>query len=123
MSAANSHKMAWKWLRLAGLSIALLAAGCRPVQSTAPATAIIPPEAVVGLTAPVSAGAVAVDPSGEHLAAVNPDSGSVTLIDGPAQAGSNGAGPASREVPVGANPRAVAFTPDGTLALATVYSS
>src|SRR5262245_23867764 len=123
MSTAGGGKMRWKSLCFPGLSLVLLAAGCRAVQSTGPATAIIPPEAVLGLTAPVSAGAVAIDPSGEHLAAVNPDSGSVTLIDALVQASSTGAAPISREVPVGTNPRTVAFSPDGTLALVTVYGS
>jgi YVTN family beta-propeller protein len=73
----------------------------------------------VPLVAPVSAAAVAVDASGAHLAAVNPDSGSITLIDHPSQ----GLQAAGREVPVGADPRTVSFTPDGVWVLVTNYGS
>ena len=64
------------------------------------------------LSGPVSSSAVAVSPNGELVAAVDPDSGTVTLIN-----------PFSleivREVPVGEDPRTLVFTPDSKLLLVT----
>lgn len=105
------------------LAAGLMLTACRPAQGLAPATALILPEPVAGLAAPASASAVALDPSGQHLAAVNPDSGTITLIEAPEQANLSGAAPASREVQVGAEPRTLAFTPDGTLVLVAVSGS
>ncbi len=79
------------------LVFALLAA----CQAAPPPTRPAPP-----LAGPVSAGAVAVDPTGLRLAAVNPDSGSVTLLlldPLTVQA----------EIATGADPRTLSFTPDG----------
>ncbi len=83
------------------------------------ATANIPPEVVTALAAAVSASAIAIDPSGQHLAAINPDSGSISLVDGLGQ----GIPGASREVRVGADPRTLSFTPDGAQVLVADYGS
>ena len=95
----------------------LLLAGCRvtagPGLAPAIAKAPAPPVGLRALAAPVSASAVAVDASGERLAAVNPDSGSVTLVDGIQP----GATTRSREVRVGTDPRTLSFTPDGARVL------
>jgi len=76
---------------------ALLAA-CQPkLYSATPAAP---------LAGPVSAGAVAIDPAGRRLAAVNPDSGSVTLVTlDPLTV--------QAEIATGADPRTLSFTPDG----------
>src|SRR5689334_21361318 len=107
MLAGIGLKLSQKWsgrLGRACLAAAMAClAGCRaptPAQ-TAPATAL------PTLAAPVSAAAVAVDASGTRLAAVNPDSGSVTLVDLPGLA-------VRAEVSVGTDPRTLAFTPDGS---------
>ncbi|MBN2469146.1 MAG: hypothetical protein JXN59_00370 [Anaerolineae bacterium] len=51
--------------------------------------------------------------AGDLLVTANPDSGSVTLV-------SRAAGAVLAEIPVGADPRAVAITPDGARALVTL---
>src|SRR5258708_30651314 len=110
---ANALKSARSALLLAGW----LLAACRSPLISAPASALMPPATVANLVAPVSASAVAVDPTGQHLAAVNPDSGTISLIDGLSRGTPN----ASREVAVGPGPRTLAFTPDGALVLVAVY--
>src|SRR5438067_25321 len=110
---------AWKTARFALLAAGLFLARCQPAALSAPATAAIAPEAVANLLAPVSASAVAIDPTGEHLAAVNPDSGTISLVDGL----TNDTPSVSREVPVGADPRTLSFTPDGSLLLVAAYGS
>src|SRR5258708_26824893 len=117
MSKAHRPTIAWKFAKSALLAAGLLRASCRPVLFGAPAAASVPPQ--VNIAAPVSASAVAIDPTGEHLAAVNPDSGTISLIDGLSQ----GAPSAGREVPVGADPRPLSFTADGTVLLVAAYGS
>lgn len=65
-----------------------------------------PPRPSEPLPGPVSAGAVALDPAGVRLAAVNPDSGSITLVDLATLT-------VLAETPTGADPRTLSFTPDG----------
>ncbi len=70
-------------------------------------------------TAPIkstSASAVSLSPSGDLLIAVNPDSGSVSLVD-PAELVKLG------EVSVGIDPRTVAFSPDGSAAYVSNFGS
>ena len=83
MSEAYRPTIAWKIAKSALLAAGLLLASCGPVLFGAPAAATVLPQA--NLAAPVSASAVAIDPTGEHLAAVNPDSGTISLIDGLSQ--------------------------------------
>src|SRR5437868_2137151 len=108
-----------KCLNPALLVLGLALASCRPGSNQALATNDTPPALVAGLGAPISAAAVAIDPSGQHLAAVNPDSGSITLIDGLGQPSFG----AARELAVGADPRTLSFTPDGTQVLVAAYGS
>ncbi len=121
MNGCRERQILSKSLKIGLLAAGWLLAACRAAPNTPPATAIIPPEALAGLASPANASAVAVDPSGQHLAAVNPDSESITLIETPASA--SGAAPASHEVTVGAEPRTLAFTPDGALVLVAVYGA
>jgi YVTN family beta-propeller protein len=76
----------------------LLAAGCGRAPAPAPPA--------VALTRPVSSAALAVSPDGATLAAVNPDSDSVTLLDAATLA-------VRAELGVGADPRTLSFTPGG----------
>ena len=64
----------------------------------------------------VSSSAVAVTPDGRLVAAVNPDSNSITLVDATTLA-------VLAEIPVGNNPRSLSFTPDSQKALVTNYAS
>ena len=80
-------------------------------------TATMPPQATVqpsqqALSGPVSSSAVAVSPDGRLIAAVNPDSGTVTLVDAESLE-------IIREVAVGDDPRTLVFTPDSKLVLVT----
>ncbi len=111
--------MRWKSVKSALFAAGLFLAGCRPALVTAPTAGVVTPKAVTNLLAPVSSSAVALDPTGQHLAAVNPDSGTITLIDGLDQ----GMAGASREVRVGTDPHTLSFTPDGTLVLVANYGS
>jgi YVTN family beta-propeller protein len=119
MSSVRGPRISQNRLKFTLLAAGLVLSSCRPVRVSTPATAIIPPEAVATLSAPVSASAIAIDPSGQHLAAVNPDSGSISLVDGLGQ----GTPSVSREVRVGADPRTLSFTPDGVQVLAADYGS
>jgi DNA-binding beta-propeller fold protein YncE len=97
-----------EWLVRACLAVTIAClAGCR-APATDKATA------VTALAASVSAAAVAVDAGGDTLAAVNPDSNSVTLVDLPGLA-------VRAEVRVGADPRTLSFTPDGSRLLVANY--
>src|SRR5690349_11504033 len=87
----------WPWAAILAFCVWL---GACQGQPTPPPTTSAP------LPGPVSAGAVAVDPTGARLAAVNPDSGSVTLVDLATLT-------VQAEVPTGADPRTLSFTPDG----------
>lgn len=87
---------------LALLAAAGLLSAC--LAPTPPARTVEP------LPAPVSASAVAVSPDGARLAAVNPDSDSITLVALPDLT-------LLAEVPVGDDPRTLAFTPDGARVL------
>ena len=96
---------------IAALVWALLACGS---QETPPAT---PPALAPMLlpttelpSGPVSSSAVAVSPNGALVAAVNPDSDSITLVD------AIGLKPI-KEISVGDEPRTLAFTPDSRLVL------
>src|SRR5205085_9543835 len=104
-------KLGRKWpgmvLRGGLAAVFLGLAGCR-------APAPMPPAAVALLRAPVSAAAVAVEAGGNILAAVNPDSSSVTLVDLPGLA-------VRAEVGVGSDPRTLSFTPDGSRLLVANY--
>src|SRR5260221_14071571 len=100
MLAVVAQKTRKNGLKLTLLAAGLLLSSCRAVGVSAPATEILPSEAVAILPAPVSASAIAIDPSGQHLAAVNPDSGSISLVEGLGQ----GTPRASSEVRVGADP-------------------
>ena len=98
------------WGHAASLACLLcLLAGC-----SSPTPIVRAPAAI--LPAPVSASAVAVDAGGGVLAAVNPDSGSVTLLDLPGLS-------LRAEVPVGADPRTLSFTPDGARLLVANYGA
>ena len=121
---------------VAGFMTAILLTSCgngEPPASPPPDSPTLPaPTPASGVPAPdtedvdvpdapapawsVWSSAVAVSPSGEVVAAVNPDSGSVTFVD------------AARleviaEVPVGADPRTVAFGPDGKAAFVANHGS
>lgn len=82
--------------------LVLLAACQAPKLYSATPTAL----PAVPLAGPVSAGAVAIDPAGRRLAAVNPDSGTITLIDLATLT-------VEAEIETGADPRTLSFTPDG----------
>ncbi|MCC7360441.1 MAG: c-type cytochrome [Anaerolineales bacterium] len=94
--------------RAALICLALLAA-CGPRPAPTPHT----PRAT-----PVSAGAVAIDPAGLRLAAVNPDSGSVTLVDLATLT-------IQAEVALGtdSDPRTLSFTPDSTTLLVAEHGA
>ena len=66
----------------------------------------------VALSGPVSSSAIAVSPDGATVATVNPDSDSITLVDAMTLA-------VIEEVPVGDDPRTLAFTPDSRFLLVT----
>ncbi len=88
--------------RLTGfcLTITLLLTSCRSALAPAP---LLP-------RTPVSSSALALSPDGAHLAAVNPDSDSTTLVDVQSLH-------VIAEIKVGRDPRTLAFTPDGALVL------
>jgi YVTN family beta-propeller protein len=62
-----------------------------------------------------SSSSIALAPDGRRLAAANPDSGSITLVDVQALV-------VQAEIPVDPQPRSVAFTPDGALVLVAARS-
>jgi YVTN family beta-propeller protein len=83
------------------------------VKDSVPTTVLkVRKTAFITLKRPISASAVSVSPDGKFVAAVNPDSDSITLLD-----------PMNlsilAEIPVGDNPRTVSFTPDSGTALVT----
>lgn len=84
-------------IRLAVLTLITLLGACQPA----------PPPPPPSLTAPLSASAVSLSPDGALLAAVNPDSDSITLVDTARLA-------VLAEVPVGDDPRTVAVTADAS---------
>src|SRR5579859_681211 len=118
MSRPRSAQVGQNVASSALLAGALLLAGCRPLSAAAPGSGA-PLTPLSALAAPVSASAVAVDAAGQHLAAVNPDSGSITLVGGLTQSGLG----AAQEVSVGVAPRTLAFTPDGAQVLVADYGS
>ena len=77
---------------------------------TPPALTPIPAPTSQLPSGPVSSSAVVVSPDGTLVAAVNPDSDSITLID------AKGLRPI-KEIAVGDDPRTLAFTPDSRLVL------
>lgn len=81
-----------------------------PTFTPAPQATVQPSQRA--LSGPVSSSAVAVSPNGKLVAAVNPDSGTVTLVDAKTLE-------IIREVPVGDDPRTLVFTPDSKLVLVT----
>ncbi len=85
----------WRWVAI--VLLALVGCGRAAPSPT-------PPAALLDL--PASSGAVAVAPGGAALAAANPDSDSITLVDPSTLA-------VRAEVPVGDDPRTLSFTPDG----------
>ena len=72
------------------------------VNAVVPTVDMLSPMALAG---PVSSSAIAVSPDGAIVAAVNPDSGSITLVDA-------GTLEVIQEIPVGDDPRTLSFTPD-----------
>ena len=68
------------------------------------------------LSGAVSSSAVAVSPDGSIVAAVNPDSDSITLVDAITL-------DVLQEVPVGDDPRTLVFTPDSKLVLVANHGS
>ncbi|MCH7892458.1 MAG: YncE family protein, partial [Gemmatimonadetes bacterium] len=75
-------------------------------------TSIAPPS----LSGAVSSSAVAVSPDGAIVAAVNPDSDSITLVDAVTLE-------VLQELPVGDDPRTLVFTPDSQLVLVANHGS
>lgn len=96
------------------IPLALLAAA--GLLSACLARTPLVPTAVTPLPRPVSASAVAVSPDGTRLAAVNPDSDSITLVALPGLT-------VLAEVAVGDDPRTLAFTPDGARLLVANHGS
>ena len=84
-------------------ALALASVACASQDPPAPATSQLP-------SGPVSSSGVVVSPDGALVAAVNPDSDSITLVD------ALGLG-VIREITVGDDPRTLAFTPDSRLLL------
>ena len=84
-------------------ALALASAACTSQDTAVPDTSQLP-------SGPVSSSGVAVSPDGTLVAAVNPDSDSITLVD------AQGLG-VIREITVGDDPRTLAFTPDSGLVL------
>ena len=84
------------------------------IQDTSPGTPPAPPPGPLPtielLSGPVSSSAVAVSPNGALVAAVNPDSDSITLVDAQGLR-------LIKEISVGDEPRTLAFTPDSRLVL------
>jgi YVTN family beta-propeller protein len=70
----------------------------------------------ISLDGPVSSSAVAVSPDGRLVAAVNPDSDSITLVDVSTLA-------VLAEIPVGENPRTLSFTPNSKTVVVANYGS
>ena len=96
---------------IAALVWALLACGSQETPpATPPALAPMLLPATELPSGPVSSSAVAVSPNGALVAAVNPDSDSITLVD------AIGLKPI-KEISVGDEPRTLAFTPDSRLVL------
>ncbi len=109
-------------------ALVILAVGCSSVETTPTAAPTPVPSATatatpvpnfsdagidvsdVPFTGSVASSAVAVAPDGSVVAAVNPDSDSVTLVDTVSLA-------VLDEVPVGDDPRTLAFTPDSRYVL------
>ncbi len=86
------------------------------------ATESVPPSATPEPTlsrvsgSPVSASSVAVSPDGRLVAAVNPDSGSITLVDTATLV-------VKAEIPVGDDPRTLCFTSDSAKVLVSNHGS
>ena len=70
----------------------------------------------ISLGGPVSSSPVAVSPDGRLVAAVNPDSDSITLIDTTSLS-------VLSEIPVGDDPRTLSFTPDSKQVVVANYGS
>lgn len=94
------------------------ATGSKALPVTHPATSIGTADTVSSrpLNRTVSASAVAVSPDGKFVAAVNPDSNSITLVD----AISLGV---LAEISVGEDPRTLCFTPDSKKVLVANHGS
>ena len=87
------------------IAVLLVLSGCAP-QPTAPETEAVTGPAFEG--AGVSASAIAISPDGAWLAAVNPDSGSVSLLSLPGLE-------LKKEIMVGLDPRTLTFSADSKL--------
>ena len=88
-----------------------------PAPPTIPSLALSPTStAPLPLAGAVSSSAVSVSPDGSIVAAVNPDSDSITLVDTVTL-------DVLQEVPVGDDPRTLVFTPDSQLVLVANHSS
>jgi YVTN family beta-propeller protein len=88
-----------------------------PLPLDPPGTPSIPPVIRSGAqSTSLASSAVAISPDGSIVAAVNPDSDSITLVDSQTLA-------IVQEVPVGDDPRSVAFAPNSRLALVSNYGS
>jgi YVTN family beta-propeller protein len=101
-------------LVLSGLLFAVCA--CQPF-SDEPRIQLTPDSiSHLSLSSPVSSSAVAVSPDGRLVAAVNPDSDSITLVDAITLV-------VLAEVPVGDDPRSLSFTPDSQKVVVTCHGS
>ena len=78
--------------------------------------ACLPTPAPQSPRSPVASSALVLSSDGGRLAAVNPDSDSITLVDAQSLQ-------VISEIPVGDDPRTVAFTPDGSFALVANHGS
>ena len=89
------------------VAVTTVAAEPTPLPVTQPVQASATPEPTSSplFDGPVTASFVAVSPDGSIVAAINPDSDSVTLVDAVTLA-------VKAEVPVGDDPRTLCFTPD-----------
>lgn len=95
-----------KKILLSGIMVAALTLSACVQQPTPPPTEVVTGPAFAGTG--VSASAIAISPDGAWLAAVNPDSGSVSLLSLPALELKN-------EIKTGLDPRTLTFSADSKL--------
>jgi YVTN family beta-propeller protein len=107
-------------LRACALASLLALAACAPSAGHVPSTPTPSAHGIdvapAPLAGPVSSSAVALSPGGALVAAVNPDSASVSLVDASTLA-------VLAEVSVGADPRTLVFTPDGSHLLVACHGA
>lgn len=102
------------------LSTLLVLVGCS-VESSVPGNTILEDSTVqltfpIPLDSPVSSSPVAVSPNGRFVAAVNPDSDSITVINAHTLE-------VLAEIPVGDDPRSISITPDSKQGVVTNHGS